>query len=470
MNEQISQLVEHKSFFKDFFSYNFAQFAIELQSAAFGIYFFFFETEVLLPVLFITIANIIYAIWNSINDPLMGYLTDRPTRFTKKWGKRFPWMVFSLPLVYISYIFLFSPPDVDISTNAGILITFLWLLIILCIADTLYSMFQLNVDGMFPDKFRTDKNRRKAAGFGTILGMVGGIIGGILPPLLYNFGDKQSYAYMAMIITIIGLVSWIICMPGLREDEEMIQRYLHNYQKEEQLPFFKTMKIALKQRNFIIFIIISFIYLFFGFLVGISLPYFTKYVLGLEADAQMLFIIGHYLGFLISIPLWMKFANKYGFGKTYVIGALLTSVLLVPGMWISDTISTFIVFTLVGVGRAGLIVMLMPIFSEVMDELGVKFGKRQEGVYMGIRTFFGRLTIIAGTLTVAIIHTLTNFVADAPIGTDTQTPLALFGIRMHFVLISLISCFLGALIFWKFYDIKGEKRERIKMKLKEMGI
>jgi len=42
-----------------------------------GILFYYFEVEIGLPVALLGIAFIIFAIWNMVNDPLAGYLTDR---------------------------------------------------------------------------------------------------------------------------------------------------------------------------------------------------------------------------------------------------------------------------------------------------------------------------------------------------------------------------------------------------------
>ena len=55
--------------------------------------FYYYEIELGLNVWFIGIGLIIFAIWNAINDPLLGYLTNRPFKFTKKWGRRFPWIL-----------------------------------------------------------------------------------------------------------------------------------------------------------------------------------------------------------------------------------------------------------------------------------------------------------------------------------------------------------------------------------------
>ena len=55
--------------------------------------FYYYEVEVGLPVILLGIAMTIFAVWNMINDPLLGYLTDRPFRWSMKYGFRAPWMI-----------------------------------------------------------------------------------------------------------------------------------------------------------------------------------------------------------------------------------------------------------------------------------------------------------------------------------------------------------------------------------------
>ncbi|MHA1197171.1 MAG: MFS transporter [Promethearchaeota archaeon] len=83
------------------------------------------------------IGFIIYAIWNAVNDPLVGYLCDRPYFFTKKWGRRFPWIISSIFPSILCYILLYSPPIVNHAVNQIGL--FLWLIFATCLFDTACS-------------------------------------------------------------------------------------------------------------------------------------------------------------------------------------------------------------------------------------------------------------------------------------------------------------------------------------------
>ncbi|MHA1612466.1 MAG: MFS transporter, partial [Promethearchaeota archaeon] len=76
-------------------SYGSGKFLVEFYSAAFSILLFkFYETNLQLSSILTGLGIVIYSIWNAINDPIVGYFTIRPTRWAKKYGRRFPWIVF----------------------------------------------------------------------------------------------------------------------------------------------------------------------------------------------------------------------------------------------------------------------------------------------------------------------------------------------------------------------------------------
>ena len=83
--------------------------------------FAFYENEVRLDVTLVLIAYIIYGLWNMFNDPLIGYISDRPNRFWNRWGRRFPWIFMSGIPYSLSIIIIFTPPDVDATTHSMII-------------------------------------------------------------------------------------------------------------------------------------------------------------------------------------------------------------------------------------------------------------------------------------------------------------------------------------------------------------
>ncbi|MHA1688767.1 MAG: MFS transporter, partial [Promethearchaeota archaeon] len=82
-----------------------------------GFYLFYYEVIVGLNISLIFLASSIFVVYNAVNDPLFGFLIDRNMRFTKKWGRRFPWIVIGIIPWCFSIYLLFSIPDIDVSIN-----------------------------------------------------------------------------------------------------------------------------------------------------------------------------------------------------------------------------------------------------------------------------------------------------------------------------------------------------------------
>ena len=123
----------------------------------------------------------------------------------------------------------------------------------------------------------------------------------------------------------------------------------------------------------------------------------------------------------------------------------------------SDLISTTILFALIGFGIGAFWVLMFPCLSDVVDNIVVETGKRQEGTLSGIRIFTERISIIILAISFAIVHPLTGYIPGAPPGQNSQTLSAQFGIRFLMAGIPMIFYFLAFLLIWKVYELDKAK-------------
>ena len=111
-------------------------------------------------------------------------------------------------------------------------------------------------------------------------------------------------------------------------------------------------------------------------------------------------------------------------------------------------------------------IMLSPILADCYDEIAVKTNKHHETTLLGVRNFFVRASFLIQSFIVAIIHAITFYNPyDA-----THSPEALLGLRLIQGFLPFIFCFIGALIFFKWFDLKGRKKQEMLKKLREMGL
>jgi GPH family glycoside/pentoside/hexuronide:cation symporter len=470
--EKETMEIQHSK--KSMVSYGFGKFISEFFNMCFGAYvFFFYERVIGLDVWFTSAGFIIFAIWNAVNDPLVGYLTDRPFKFTKKWGRRLPWVLIGgVPWIF-SYILIFTPPVVD--PQDGALILFAWIVIMTCLYDTFASIFSVNFYAIFPDKFRGDSERRLASILSTLIGAVGTAFGAIIPSLFITWNQRSTYVVQAGVVAIICMIALALAIPGSREDQVRVDCFLEKCEEGiEREPFFREFRSILKHKNFMAYVISFMFYQSLVVSMIGSIPYVAESVLNVAAGNVTLIFASLLLGMFISMPIWGKIADKTNNDrKTMIIAATALTIGTLPLFLINDYFVMLIAIFIWGLCEGGYWVMLSPVFSITIDESVALSGRRREGIYQGFQTFVSRAALVFQALSFSIIHTLTNFNPGSGIPGDPlppQPPEAIFGIQLHFGLIPMIFMIISTLILWRFFKLTPDKVKENKEKIAELGL
>lgn len=422
---------------------------------------YFFEVELLLGSALVGLAFVIYGLWNMFNDPLAGYLSDRNYRFTKRLGRRFPWIITSAIPYAIVYFLIFLVPFNDIVAK------FIWLTFIICFFDFFYSFWFTNWISLFPDKFRSDSERKYVGAYSTLSGQIGIALGMLLPTFIIKYGDVDSYVVSAIVFMIIGLVVVVLMIPGIREDKGLKEHgFLLADYAEEKESYVQTLKFAMKQKNFVVYVFTYLAQMVLFMLILGSISYWVRYILIEEKNLEFFISAAFLIGSLVSVPLWLYIGRKLGNRLGNIIGAASASIVLIFLMFTSSLELTIIGTALIGLTVGSLWTLMYPTFSDVIDEIVVKTGKRKEGAYTGIRTFFGRSSNIIGAIVISVVHIATGFIPEAEI----QTESALFGIRVIIALVPMLFYLAASILMWRFYDLTPEKVEKIQAELRKLKL
>lgn len=427
--------------------------------------FFFYEVEIGLASWMTGLGLVIYALWDAFNDPLLGYLSDRVYRFTRKWGRRFPWIIIGFVPMLISFILIFSPPNVNAQEQPWVI--FGWLVFTLCLFDTCETIFTMNYFSLYPDKFRTNKERRKVSEMSIYIGIIGVVFANLIPPIIIVYGNLGTYALMAWICVSINFFCLFLMLPGVRDDKETVEAFVTKYDEKEKEPFLKTLKTASKHKSLWAFLLFYLMYLTLTNMVQASFLYWVRFIIYGDVSDVFYVMILLLIGVMVGIPLWMRFNKKTGDNrKTMIYAAVALISLTMFFSMITNFTSLLILVFIWGMALGGFWTIYYVVFSDVIDESISVTGVRQEGFYSGLRRFFGNLAKVTLAIYFATVHELTGFVE----GADKQSAVANIGILLLFGIIPAITMAVGLIIFWKYYDITPEKSKTIREKLMSLKI
>ena len=194
MHTEIQEKIEpEKPKFSHMLSYGFAQFSDIIAYQSFTLLIFtFYYTNVGLDVDLITWGFIIWSFWNSFNDPLMGYLSDKTHT---KWGRRRPWIIASIIPLAIMMVLLFTPPIAG-SESA----IFIYFIVSICVFELFYTMYNLNQTCLFPEIFLDTDVRIKAMNIKQIIGILGLLVAFLLPTFIIPDLTDPTYFSLYRII------------------------------------------------------------------------------------------------------------------------------------------------------------------------------------------------------------------------------------------------------------------------------
>jgi Na+/melibiose symporter-like transporter len=131
-------------------------------------------------------------------------------------------------------------------------------------------------------------------------------------------------------------------------------------------------------------------------------------------------------------------------------------------MFVTTLTHLIIVYVSFGIVNGAYIAIIFSILADTNDEVVNAAGRHVEATLMGIRNFFLRIAYLITGVIITGIHLATGYVP----GASTQSPLAVFGVRVHAGLVPAIFCLIAAILMVKFYDLKGEKKDQLAASLR----
>nr|MDO8111497.1 MFS transporter [Candidatus Sigynarchaeota archaeon] len=375
---------------------------VAYQTFSFLLFTFYFSV-VHVPVTLISFAFIIWSIWNALNDPLIGFLSDR-TR--NKRGRRIVWMLGATIPLAILMVLLFTAP-----LGADVALQFIYLLIILFAFDTAYTSFNLNYNSLFSEMFITAKDRSEAGKIRGVFVVIALILAFVLPTfIITDITNQHGLPETPLQFLIVGIIAAciIIATYTIVLKYGAIERPELKFSGEKNPPFKEAMKFTFTNKTFMLYLIVAISIWTCNGILPTVVPFFATYVLQVTEEDSLSIGLILAAGFVVaafSMPVWTKIRQRKGTRFMGLVALALWAIALLIFMFMTDFISALLAMLFVGFGLGGSIYVYDQCMAEIIDEDEIMHGTRRSGAYYGVVNFIIRLSGVLNFLVIGIVFT-----------------------------------------------------------------
>jgi len=417
--------------------------------------FFYTDTVRLDPKLVGLGFAISYGVWNAINDPLIGVISDR-TR--SRWGRRVPYIMVGTPLTFLFFYLIWAPPltgkPLTDPSNWSI---FLYFAIVIAVFDLVYTAVSVTYTALFPEAFQNLKERTEVSIYRQVAAMVGTALGVAVMPVLVGalsgrFGSLGGWKGAGVILGLVGAGAFGFALLGSKERKES--------SAGEALSIITAFKETFVNRSFLAYAAANLMICYIWSWLSAMVPFFTKYVLGAPQEQMSLLFAGMFVTAILFYPLWRWATLRLGSKRALGLAVTLFVVFMALVLIVRDLWQALVMMLFVGAANSGITLVRDIVLSDVIDEDELRTGRRREGSYFGVTAFIERLVLVLVAGSSTLVLTLSGY--NATLASQPST--VALGIRLGMGLMPIVALaiFLVAL---KFYPLGKEQVRALREKL-----
>jgi GPH family glycoside/pentoside/hexuronide:cation symporter len=380
---------------------------------------FFFLTSVAgLDPLMAGSVRAVLTIWDAINDPVIGWLSDR-TR--SKLGRRRPWMLYgAVPFGIIYFLQWIVPPFDDIGK-------FIYYLIVGLLFNIAYTAVNVPYTALTAELTEDYDERTSLNAFRFAFSIGGGLLSVVLHPLIVDRFDDVVTGYLVSGAVWGGLtiLPFFWCVAGTREKHTAADAQGGNVVEE-----FRT---AFQSRPYLFVIgIYLFSWLAVQFTSSVIVPYMTFYME--RADLIPLMLLAVQGSAMIFLFIWNVICRKIGkkavylLGMVFWIGVQAMLFFVMPG----QTTLALVLAALAGVGVSTAVIIPWSMMPDVIEYDELETGRRREGVFYGLMVLLQKFGLAVGQFAMGAVLASAGFISTEgqAAATVQQPESALFALRI----------------------------------------
>lgn len=392
-------------------------------------------------------------LWDAVNDPLFGLLSDR---IRTRWGRRRVLLLFgAVPLGGFFMLMWIVPALEPFWLAVYYAITFI-------LFDTAFTIVHVGYNSLTPEMTSDYDERSSLNGYRMVFSISGTLGAIILATVLGWTISDQRLLYLILGIGL-GLVSII---PPLVVFS--ITRERPSQELPQPLPLREAFKQTLANRPFRMIMGLYLLSWTTASILAAVLVYFANYYLKVPEQANY-FVLTAQGSAILFIPLIVKISQRLDKRRAFMIGSLAwVIVLLGISALPSDQVGlAYLLAALAGFGIATAYVVPWSMVPDVVEYDEIRSGQRREGSYYAFASFFQKLATGVALWGMGQALALTGYITPVPSGPlPVQPQAAVNAIRIFTGPIPAVLLFLAVIFAWK-YPITRESHQSTLLELAE---
>lgn len=503
---------------KEFKMYCFAGLGQGMVYAVMSSYVSDYYTNVMkLPLIFVMLLMLLARIWDAINDPMMGLIADR---HTTPWGKMKPYMIITAVPILILTCLMFYTPDL----SSGKLMVYA--AVVYVAWGMIYTMSDVPFASIANIMTPNPKERNRLISVGRTYNGVGSavpvvifmVLGMVLPGIAVKMStsdnaltqsifnkfteiaedgtinaDKLKYFSIALICSVIGMLLFALGYPFIKE------RVVVPYKKAEKAKGEKSQLGRLFSCKPLMCVVIMGILSSGRYMLSAASVHVARYAIymgpsfnGLNAEERAAAVsssistvstvlsacsaVGMF-GAMLLMPMLMKrFESKNLIIKTALFGfgaSVVTSIVgyfVIAGKVSFAVCIPFMVISSVPMGVINIASYAM--IADSLDYMEWQTGFRDTGLASACQGFINKLGNALATTGVIVMYLAIGLNPSAMLEKTAALDISALPIMTRYGMFALISIIPGLSLILctiplKFYDLVGEKKEKIIIDLAE---
>ena len=389
-------------------------------------------------------------LWDAINDPLFGVLSDR---IRTRWGRRRVLLLFGAVPLGISYMLIWIVPAFDQIMLA------VYFAIVFILFDTAYTTVHVGYNALTPELTSDYDERSSINGYRMVFSIVGTLSAIILATVLgWSISDKQLlYKILGFGLGLIAIIPPFIVF-GITSEKPADEL-------PDALPLKASIKLTMGNHPFRMIMGLYLLSWTTASIIAAVLVYFANYYMRIPEQANY-FVLAAQGSAIAFIPVVVKLSKILDKRRAFIIGsASWMLIMLAISIIRADQIAlAYILAVLAGFGIATAYVVPWAMIPDVIENDELESGQRREGSYYAFAAFFQKLATGLALWGMGQALAMTGYITPTqtnPLPVQPQN--AVNAIRFFAGPVPAILLFLAILFAWQYSITREDHRVTLQL-------